>query len=139
MQSYTNLKSAVLYKGGSRYVAPHRALQPRTVLREEVARVVEGIDGDTLKRVQSASKYTFLQQLDEPSSVANAVGWATRRGGSVDALDRFYGHFDAVEPAAVSAAVAKWLVDERLTVITLSHTEGDPAEPAGASEDGGVR
>lgn len=104
------------------------------VIREEVAKVVAGVEEDTLSLVQSSAKYSFLLRLDEPANVAEGVGWAARRGGGVDSVDRFYATFDALDAATVAASVDKWLVDAGLTVVTVSHA----SDPGSSRPDGGA-
>lgn len=89
------------------------------IVREELARLEQGVDADTLARVRSHERYAFLTALDEPPAVADALGWAIRRGGSPDAIDRFFAAYDAVTPEAVSAAARRYFVDSGLTVVTL--------------------
>jgi zinc protease len=105
-----------------------------TVIREELAALADGVDVDLLERTRSHVRYGFLTGLTDPDSVAEQLGWYMRRGGSPDAIDRFYDHFDSITADDVSSVVRRYLVDAGLTVVTLTHeapTSDETAETVG--------
>ncbi|MBT3219994.1 MAG: insulinase family protein [Proteobacteria bacterium] len=89
------------------------------IVLEEITSLQQSIKADSLDATRSHMKYDFLSSLNNPGSVASALGWHTRRGRSPDAIDRFYKHYDALTPEEVSEAARRYLVDEGLTVVTL--------------------
>jgi len=102
--------------------------EAESIIREEVAAIVAGVDQDVLDNTRSYERYRFLTGLEDPGTVARTLGMVLRRDPSVDAIDRFYAHFDAATPEQVGAAAAKFLVDEKLTIATLVHTPETEAE-----------
>ena len=91
----------------------------RAIVDEEIKKMQSGLEPAVVTATRSHSRYAVLSSLDDPRSVADALGWALRRGGSPDALDRFYAHYDAVTPAIAAEAAKKYFVPEHLTVVTL--------------------
>lgn len=92
------------------------------IVREEVARLQQAVDGAALERVRTHRRSAFLSSLDDPLDVLMALGWAARRGG-VGAIDTFYERFDAVQAADVQAVAGRYLVDTGLTVAVLASEE----------------
>lgn len=88
------------------------------IVREEIEKLRAGVDADVLTRTRTRSRYQFLSSLDDPDEVASRFGWAARRGG-IEAIDRYFGVYDAQTPETVSAAATKYLEDRGLTVVTL--------------------
>jgi zinc protease len=104
--------------------AGHRE-RTEVIIREELARLSSGVDDDRLRRTRDHARYAFLTGLDSPPAVADALGWALRRGGTPDAIDRFYAVYDSVTSEALADTATRTFVDEHLTTVTLTHT---PAE-----------
>ena len=98
------------------------------ILTEEIERLKQGVDPEVLDRTRSHQRYATLTGLSTPPAVAHQVGSALRRFDGPDDIDRWWATYDALTPAEVSAAAAKYLVDEGLTQGRLVH------QPAEASE-----
>lgn len=98
------------------------------IVKEELERVRAGVDQAYLDATRSRARYGFLTALDDPDTVAYVLGSAVRRNGNPDAIDTFYANYDAQTPLTVGEAMSKYLVDARMTVVTLSapSAEGTP-------------
>ena len=90
------------------------------IVREEIANVEKGLPTSTVDATRTHARYAFLSTLDDPESVGLALGSSLRRGGTPDAIDRFYVRYDAVTPDDIAKAAAKFLVDDNLTVAVLA-------------------
>lgn len=93
--------------------------QVEAIVREEVERLRGGVEGSALARLKQHARYAFLSALDDPLEVFMALGWAARRGGGTDAVDRWFETFDRIGPGEVAGAARRYLIDEGLTVATL--------------------
>jgi zinc protease len=92
------------------------------VVREEVAALCAAVDGAKLDALRSHMRYSFLSGLDEPAAVVESLGWSLRRGG-LDGIEARFAQLDALTPDDVSAAAKRWLVEDGLTVLTLTHQD----------------
>jgi len=98
------------------------------VIREEIRALSEGVEAERLARTAEHTRYGFLSSMDDPKSVAEALGWHLRRHADPASLDTFFDHYAAATADDVAALVAEVFVDERLTVATLSPS-GDDGPP----------
>jgi zinc protease len=92
-------------------------------VRSIVARLGEAPDAEALEAVRTAGHYSTLTSLTDPMTVLEVVGWQVRRG-----LDpgRWLASLDAVTADDVARVVRTHLVDDQLTVATLSPAEASP-------------
>jgi len=105
----------------------------QSIVLEEVAKLKVEVDAGFLERTRSHNKYRFLTGLDDPTAVANALGWSNRRGGGPDAIDRFYVNYDSATAESVQGATATFLIPQTLTVVTLK-TDPDGVAAAAAAK-----
>ncbi len=103
--------------------SPEHLQAIEAVIREEISSLQSGPASDDLTATRTHDRYHFLTSLDSPARVASTLGWTLRRHPEIDALARWRAHIDEATPDQVAAAAGTWLVDETLTVATLSHEE----------------
>jgi zinc protease len=96
------------------------------IVREEVAAVQHGVDADALARTRSHELYAFRTGLSDPGAVADALGRSLRRDPDPASLEKFWANYAATTPERVSAAARRWLVDARLTEVTLTPPKESP-------------
>jgi len=106
------------------------------VIREELAALTEGVSTEQLDRTAEHTRYAFLSSMDDPKSVAEALGWHLRRHPEVASLDAFFDHYASATPEEVAAVVAEVFTDETLTIATLRPGSGPPDPDADASDGG---
>jgi len=92
------------------------------IVLEEVAALRTGTDAETLGRIKSHSRYAFLTSMDDPSTVASALGWTLRRDPDPTALSTYWDHYRDTTGDDVTTAVTTFLVPETLTVVTMATT-----------------
>jgi zinc protease len=77
-----------------------------------------------LADVRSRLKYGFLSHLSTPNNVCESLARVIAITGDIAAVDEMYATLDAITPADVQAAAAKYLKRERSTVAVV-HTRGE--------------
>ncbi len=92
------------------------------IVLEEIAALTTGTDDETLGRIKSHSRYAFLTSMDDPSTVASALGWTLRRDSDPTALSTYWDHYRDTTGDDVTTAVTTFLVPETLTVVTMATT-----------------
>ena len=97
--------------------------QVESIIREELQKLTTHIDAEWFEDTRAHERYQTLTSLDNPDSVASQLGWAWRRTGSVDAIDRFYSVYQTLTPKDVSAVIQSHIQDTSLTRIQLATTE----------------
>ena len=108
---------------------PKDLAQVQAIIEEEISAAQRAIDAGRLASTRSHARYRILRRLDSPQAVASTLGWHLRRGGTPDALDRFYAQYDAVTAEQVSAAARKYLVASQQTTVTLLPPPDSSASP----------
>jgi zinc protease len=91
-------------------------------IREEVGKLAAGVDPTALDALRTRLRYRFLSSLDDPMTVLNVVGQALRRDPDPAALDRWQDALAATTADQVAAEVRATLIDDGLTVATLTPT-----------------
>lgn len=92
------------------------------IVREEIAKVVQGVDPALLDRVRTQGRYALLSGLDTPDAVMETLGWMMRRtDGAPDAVDQLFATLERVTAEDVSRVARERLVDDALSVVTLAH------------------
>ncbi|MEZ4239080.1 MAG: pitrilysin family protein [Myxococcota bacterium] len=94
-------------------------------VKEEVAHLAAGVDAAQLDALRTHLRQSFRSSLDDPATIVHVVGSALRRDPDPAALERYRTALAEATPKQVAAAAAT-LVDDRLTVVTLT--------PPGAAE-----
>ena len=82
------------------------------------------VSAQRLADVRSRLKYGFLSNLSTPNNVCESLARLIAITGDVAAIDEMYATLDAITPADVQAAAAKYLTRERATVAVV-HTRGE--------------
>ena len=97
--------------------------EAEAIVREEIASLAASVPADRLEGLKRHLRNRFRSSLDDPMTVLHVLGASLRRDPDPEALDR---HRDALAAATaddVAAAVREALVDEVLTVVTLTGPE----------------
>ncbi|MCB9762639.1 MAG: insulinase family protein [Alphaproteobacteria bacterium] len=136
-----------LWGGSWRWVDPHlflvtAELRDPADLAEVEARVLaaleplaQGIDPAVLDRAKGHALRAARLGLDNPTSVAGALGAFTRVDPAPDAIDAFYANFEALTVEDVQRVITTYFVPERLTVTVLDPTQQPPPAPAEPEEE----
>lgn len=95
------------------------------IVREEIAKLADGVDPEKLARTKSASRYGWLSGLENPGRVASSLGWELRRNPDPAAIGTWWTNYEAVTPDQIAEVAAKIFVDERLTRGILKHAPGE--------------
>lgn len=93
------------------------------IVKGQVAALAEPIEADRLQAQQDHAVSAFMLSLADPRDVAMTVGWSMRRDAEPGALGRWIGQLTSATPETVAGAVGRHLVDDHLTIATLTHTE----------------
>ncbi|MGD2071622.1 MAG: pitrilysin family protein [Gemmatimonadota bacterium] len=84
----------------------------------------ELVEPDELAATKSAMKYGFLMGLETAQDAAFALIGTVIDTGTAEALNRYYETLESVTPEDVREAARRYLVEQKLTDVTLVQKEG---------------
>lgn len=91
---------------------------------DAIRQIAEGATTpERLDAVKSHYRYDFVLGFETPRSVANQLSFYATLDGDPASADRFLAQVDALSLEDIRDVAAKYLVDQKRTVITLSHDE----------------
>lgn len=102
----------------------------RDAIKEEAVKFSAFDDAALLDKTRERMRNLKLLEIDDPDDTANALGFLMRRGGT-DAWGVWDASLRAVTPADVARVAKTWLVDDGLTIVTLTPP---PEAPAGGAQ-----
>lgn len=79
------------------------------------------VSDSVLAEAKSNARYSFLRTLDNTETIASTLARYVRYNRSFETLNNLYRIYDALTPADLQEAVAKFVTDNTLVVTTLSH------------------
>tara|TARA_Y100001972_G_C7660643_1_gene333170 strand:+ start:672 stop:2048 length:1377 start_codon:yes stop_codon:yes gene_type:complete len=99
-----------------------------TKVKNEIVSVLEKlktepVDSLTLAQTKSHLKYGYAMTLDNPDAIANSLAWFTWLTGDPADVNPGYANYDKVTPEIIMEVANKYLVDDKLTVATISPDE----------------
>lgn len=83
----------------------------------------EPVDSLTLAQTKSHLKYGYAMTLDNPDAIANSLSWFTWLTGNPADVNPGYANYDKVTPEVIMEVANRFLVDDKLTVATISPDE----------------
>jgi zinc protease len=105
----------------------------RDAIKEEAVKFGAFSDAALLDRTRERMRNLKLLEIDDPDETANALGFLMRRGGT-DAWNTWDASLRKVTPADVARVCQQYLVDDGLTVITLTPPPEPAVVPAGSGQ-----
>jgi zinc protease len=104
-----------------------RVKKPEDVayVRDEILRTIQQarttlVPAQELADSKSNEKYSFVRTLDNTDRIASTLARYVRYSRSYNTLNRAYALYDAVTPADLRRAAAKYFTDNEMIVATLS-------------------
>jgi zinc protease len=83
----------------------------------------ELVPKDKLDSTRSRLRYQFALGMDSSESIAGALASYVGLRRTPETIDKVYALYDAITPADLRAAAAKYFVDNHRTIVTLSTKE----------------
>jgi zinc protease len=100
---------------------PARIDDVRDAIIEEIDRLkVEPVDDALLAATKSHLRYAFAQRLDEPASVAEAMGHYLQLTEDPETINRLYRLHDAVTADDIRRLATTYFPESNRTVVTLT-------------------
>ena len=125
---------AMLTRGGlsllELYATPSEGVDVLTVekaLKDEVAKIVEfGVTDEELNRIKTGVIASDVYQKDSVFYQGMQIGQLETMGYPHQLMDQYTNKIKAVNSKQVQAVAKKYLIDEKLTVVTLDPQPLDP-------------
>lgn len=114
-------RDAPLFTILARVTDPTRIDDVRDAIIEEIDRLkVEPVDDALLAATKSHLRYAFAQKLDEPASVAEAMGHYLQLTEDPETINRLYRLYDAVTADDIRRLATTYFPESNRTVVTLT-------------------
>ena len=114
-------RDAPLFTILARVTDPTRVDDVRDTIIEEIDRLkVESVDDARLEATKSHMRYAFAQGLDDPSSVAGALGHFLQLTEDPETVNRLYRLYDAVTADDIRRLATTYFPESNRTVVTLT-------------------
>ncbi|MEO8430053.1 MAG: pitrilysin family protein [Acidobacteriota bacterium] len=105
----------------ARLKKPEDAVAVRdAILSTMAAAKASAVSADRLREAKSNVRYAFARTLDNTDTIAATLARYVRIARSYSTLNDFYRSLDALTPADLQAAAARYFTDDRLVITTLS-------------------
>ncbi len=106
----------------ARVKSPDDAVAVRDALLQAVARLRnETVSARSLADAKSAEKYNLVSSLDNTEAIGGTLASFLHFDRSFGTLNRYYRLVDGLTPDDLRNAARRYLVDDGLVVVTLSH------------------
>ena len=114
-------RDAPLFTILARVTDPTRIDDVRDAIIEEIDRLkVEPVDEALLAATKSHLRYAFAQGLDEPASVAEAMGHYLQLTEDPETINRLYRLYDSVTSDDIRRLATTYFPESNRTVVTLT-------------------
>lgn len=87
------------------------------------------IDAKRLEDVKSRVKYSFLQSLDSPDSIATNLAFMLSLDPDLSVLDRYYQNMDVIDSEQLAKVASKVFQPNGRTTVTLMMKDGKKQKP----------
>jgi zinc protease len=99
-----------------------------TYIKDEISKALDNIktnpvDQKLLDDTKSHLKYSFAMELDNPSSIAEALTYFIWVTGEPQSVNKLYKMYDKITPAQIQEVAAKYFKADKLTISTISSKE----------------